>query len=320
MLVEYIDEHRDRFGVEPICQVLRDADVQIAPSTYYAAKSRPPSARAARDAELTEDIRVVHEANLGVYGARKIHAALNREGVEVARCTVERLMRAAGIQGIRRDKTRKTTFGDGAETDRPADLVKRAFTATAPNQLWVADLTYIRTHAGWAYAAFVLDVFSRRVVGWQVSTSLRTDLALDALDMGLWERRRAGQDITGLIHHSDAGVQYRAIRYTERLAEADAVASVGTVGDSYDNAMAEALNSLFKAECIRNPMMRPKGGWASIRDVEIAVAEYVDWYNHRRLHGEIGHLPPAEFEAAHWASHEPVSYVGEQVPVGAGSR
>ncbi len=320
MLVEHIDEHRDRFGVEPICQVLRDADVQIAPSTYYAAKSRPPSARAARDAELTEDIRVVHEANLGVYGARKIHAALNRDGVEVARCTVERLMRAAGIQGIRRDKTRKTTFGDGAETDRPADLVKRAFTATAPNQLWVADLTYIRTHAGWAYAAFVLDVFSRRVVGWQVSTSLRTDLALDALDMGLWERRRAGQDITGLIHHSDAGVQYRAIRYTERLAEADAVASVGTVGDSYDNAMAEALNSLFKAECIRNPMMRPKGGWASIRDVEIAVAEYVDWYNHRRLHGEIGHLPPAEFEAAHWASHEPVSYVGEQVPVGAGSR
>ena len=298
MLVEYIDEHRDRFGVEPICQVLRDADVQIAPSTYYAAKSRPPSARAVRDAELIEGIRVVHKANLGVYGARKIHAALNREGVEVARCTVERLMRAAGIQGIRRDKTRKTTFGDGAETDRPADLVKRAFTATAPNQLWVADLTYIRTHAGWTYAAFVLDVFSRRIVGWQVSTSLRTDLALDALDMGLWECRRAGQDITGLIHHSDAGVQYRAIRYTERLAEADAVASVGTVGDSYDNAMAEALNSLFKAECIRNPMMRPKGGWASIRYVEIAVAEYVDWYNHRRLHGEIGHIPPAEFEAA----------------------
>lgn len=244
----------------------------------------------------------------------------NREDVAVARCTVERLMRAAGIQGIRRDKTRKTTFGDGAETDRPADLVKRAFTATAPNQLWVADLTYIRTHAGWTYAAFVLDVFSRRVVGWQVSTSLRTDLALDALEMGLWERRRAGQDITGLIHHSDAGVQYRAIRYTERLAEADAVASVGTVGDSYDNAMAEALNSLFKAECIRNPVMRPKGGWASVRDVEIAVAEYVDWDNHRRLHGEIGHVPPAEFEAAHWASHKPVSYVGEQVPVGAGSR
>ena len=319
MLVEYIDEHRDRFGVEPICHVLRDAGMRVAPSTYYAAKARPPSARAVRDQALAEDIRVVHKANLGVYGARKVHAALNREGVEVARCTVERLMRQIGLQGIRRDKTRKTTLGEGAETDRPADLVKRAFTAAAPNQLWVADLTYIRTHAGWTYAAFVLDVFSRRVVGWQVSTSLRTDLALDALDMGLWERRRAGQDVTGLIHHSDAGVQYRAIRYTERLAEADAVASVGTVGDSYD-AMAEAFNSLFKAECIRNPAMRPTGGWASIRDIEIAIAEYVDWFNHRRLHGEIGQVPPAEYETAHWASHQPVNYVGEQVPTGAGSR
>lgn len=320
MLVEYIDGHRDRFGVEPICHVLRDADVQIAPSAYYAAKARPRSARAVRDAELTVDIRTAHRANLGVYGARKIHAELNREGIPVARCTVERLMRAAGVQGIRRDKTRKTTFGQGAETERPTDLVNRAFTATAPNQLWVADLTYIRTHAGWVYAAFVLDVFSRRVVGWQTSTSLRTDLALDALDMGFWERQRAGQDVIGLIHHSDAGVQYRAIRYTERLAEADAVASVGTVGDSYDNAMAEAFNSLFKAECIRNPVMRPKGGWASIRDVEIAVAEYIDWFNHRRLHGEIGLVPPVEFEAAHWASHAAVSYVGEQVPIRAGSR
>lgn len=320
MLVEYIDGHRDRFGVEPICRVLADVGAQIAPSTYYAAKVRPPSARTVRDAELMEDIRVVHKDNLGVYGARKVHAALNREGVEVARCTVERLMRAAGIQGIRRDKTRKTTFGEGVQTDRPADLVARKFVADAPNRLWVADLTYIRTHAGWVYAGFVLDVFSRRVVGWQVSTSLRTDLALDALDMGLWERQRAGQDVTGLIHHSDRGVQYRAIRYTERLAEADAVASVGTVGDSYDNAMAEAFNSLFKAECIRNPVMRPKGGWASIRDVEIAVAEYIDWFNHRRLHGEIGQVPPVQFETAHWASHEPVSYVGEQVPIEAGSR
>lgn len=163
-------------------------------------------------------------------------------------------------------------------------------------------------------------MFSRRVVGWQVSTSLRTDLALDALDMGLWERRRAGQDTTGLIHHSDAGVQYRAIRYTERLAEADAVASVGTVGDSYDNAMAEAFNSLFKAECIRNPAMRPKGGWASIKDLEIAVAEYVDWFNHRRLHGEIGHVPPVEFETTHWASHEVARYPEDQVPIGTGSR
>ena len=253
-----------------------------------------------RDAELVEDIKVAHKANLGVYGARKIHAELNREGIAVARCTVERLMRAAGLRGIPREKTRKTTVSGGAQTERPEDLVKRKFTATAPNQLWVADLTYVRTHAGWTYVAFVLDVFSRMVVGWQVSTSLRTDLALDALDMGLWARQRAGHDVTGLVHHSDRGVQYRAIRYTERLAEAEAVASVGSRGDSYDNAMAEALNSLFKAECIRNPVMRPNGGWKSVTDVEIAVAEYIDWYNHRRLHGELGLVPPAEFEANHW--------------------
>ena len=215
MIVAYIDEHRERvvegrpLGVEPIVEVLRTADVAIAPSTYYAAKSRPPSARSVRDAELVEDIKVAHRANLGVYGARKIHAELNREGVEVARCTVERLMRAEGLRGIPREKTRKTTIGDGAETERPEDLVDRKFVATAPNQLWVADLTYVRTHAGWAYVAFVLDVFSRMIVGWQVSTSLRTDLALDALDMGLWARQRAGQDVTGLIHHSDRGVQLR---------------------------------------------------------------------------------------------------------------
>ena len=179
---------------------------------------------------------------------------------------------------------------------------------TAPNQLWVADLTYVRTHAGWTYVAFVLDVFSRIIVGWQVSTNLRTDLALDALDMGLWARQRAGQDVTGLVHHSDRGAQYRAIRYTERLAEAEAVASVGSKGDSYDNAMAEALNSLFKAECIRNPVMRPNGGWKSVVDVEVAVAEYVDWYNHRRLHGEIGLVPPAEFETHHWATQPSEHY------------
>lgn len=314
MVVDYIDTHRDRLvegtklGVEPICEVLRDAGVQIAPSTYYAAKTRPPSARAVRDAELVEEIAACHRANLGVYGARKIHAELNRQGIRVARCTVERLMRAEGLRGITREKTRKTTVSEGAQTERPLDLVQRSFVATAPNQLWVADLTYVRTHAGWVYVAFVLDVFSRMIVGWQASTSLRTDLALDALDMGLWARQRAGRDVTGLIHHSDRGVQYRAIRYTERLAEAQAVASVGSKGDSYDNAMAEALNSLFKAECIRNPAMRPAGGWKNVTDVEIAVAEYVDWYNHRRLHGEIGLIPPAEFEAHHWNSNAPQHY------------
>ncbi|MDF1601920.1 IS3 family transposase [Nocardioides sp. YIM 152315] len=319
VLVDYIDQHRDRFGVEPICMVLKDAGVQIAPSTYYAAKKRPPSTRAVRDAELVVDIKTAHKANLGVYGARKIHAELNREGVSVARCTVERLMRAEGLRGIPREKTRKTTIGDGAETERPEDKVKRKFVATAPNQLWVADLTYVRTHAGWTYVAFVLDVFSRMIVGWQASTSLRTDLALDALDMGLWARQRSGQDVTGLIHHSDRGVQYRAIRYTERLAEAEAVASVGSKGDSYDNAMAEALNSLFKAECIRNPVMRPKGGWKNVGDVEIAVAEYVDWYNHRRLHGEIGLIPPAEFETNHWASQPAEHYRQDPVLTEAGT-
>jgi putative transposase len=308
VIVAYIDEHRDRvvegrrLGVEPICEVLRPAGVQIAPSTYYAAKTRPPSVRAVRDAALIPEIRQVHKDNLGVYGARKIHAELNRQGHSVARCTVERLMKAEGLRGIKREKGHHTTASEGAETERPADLVQRQFVATAPNQLWVADLTYIRTHSGWVYAAFVIDVFSRMVVGWQVSTSLRTDLALDALDMGLWARQRAGQDVTGLTHHSDRGVQYRAIRYTERLAEADAVASVGSKGDSYDNAMAEAFNSLFKAECIRNPAMRPNGGWKSVGDVEIAVAEYVDWFNHRRLHGQIQLVPPAEFEANHRAT------------------
>jgi transposase InsO family protein len=324
VLVDYIDQHRDRvvegrnLGVEPICAVLKDAGVQIAPSTYYAARSRVASARAVRDAELTEEIKTVHAENLGVYGARKVHAELRRKGIEVARCTVERLMQREGLRGIRREKTRKTTRSDGAETPRPLDLVERQFVAEAPNQLWVADLTYIRTYSGWVYAAFVLDVFSRMIVGWQVSTSLRTDLALDALDMGLWSRHRAGQDLTGLTHHSDRGVQYRALRYTERLAEAEAVASVGSRGDSYDNAMAEAFNSLFKAECVRNPVMR-KSGWRSIADVEITVAEYIDWYNHRRLHGEIGHVPPAEFETAFWAVQEAQHYPENPVLTEAGT-
>lgn len=326
MVVEYIDAYRDRrvegrpLGVEPIIDVLADAGVEIAPSTYYATKKRPRSARAVRDADLIGKIRQVHTDNLGVYGARKVHAALVRHGEQVARCTVERLMRADGLQGITRAKGRTTTQSQGAETPRPTDRVERRFSAEAPNRLWVADLTYIKTHAGWVYAAFVLDVFSRRITGWQVSTSLHTDLALDALDMGLWARRRAGHDLAGLVHHSDRGVQYRAIRYTERLADAEAVASVGSKGDSYDNAMAEALNSLFKAECIRNPAMRPNGGWKNIADVEIAVAEYVDWYNHRRLHGEIGHVPPAEYETTYWATAGSDPYPEDRVLIETGTK
>jgi putative transposase len=270
--------------------VLKDAGVQIAPSTYYAAKTRPPSARSLTDAATTAMIERVHAENFGVYGARKVHAELHRRGHGVARCTVQRLMRTAGLRGITGAKGPRTTVpGSGPDT-RP-DLVDRAFTATGPDQLWVADITYCRTFAGWVYAAFVIDVYSRRVVGWQLSKSLRTDLALDALEMGIWTRRRSGRDLGGLIHHSDKGSQYVAVRYTQRLAEAGAVASVGSTGDSYDNALAEAFNSLFKAELVRN-----KGPWKSIDDLEIAVAEYIDWFNHRRLHGEIGLIPPAEHE------------------------
>lgn len=232
-----------------------------------------------------------------MYGIKKVWAQLGREGGaggrQIARCTVSRLMKDAGLRGVSRVKTPTTTRrGTGPDT-RP-DLVDREFTATAPNQLWVADITYVRTFSGWVYASFVLDVFSRQIVGWQLSTNLYTDLALDALNMGIWTRQHGGADLTDLIHHSDRSVQYTAIRYTERLADVEAVASVGSIGDSYDNAMAEALNSLFKAELVRN-----KGPWHGINDLEIAVAEYVDWYNHRRLHGELGLIPPAEYEARH---------------------
>ncbi|MFJ4761516.1 IS3 family transposase [Kocuria marina] len=302
-VVAYIDAHKGEYGVEPICKVL-----QVAPSTYYAAKTRPPSARSVSDAATTAVITKVHAENYGVYGITKVHAALRRNGHRVARCTVHRLMRAAGLRGIIRAKGPRTTVaGTGPET-RP-DLVERSFTAAAPDRLWVADITYCRTFAGWVYAAFVIDVFSRRVVGWQLSTSLRTDLALDALEMGLWTRSHDGHDTSGVVHHSDKGVQYVAVRYTQRLAEAGAVASVGSTGDSYDNALAEAFNSLFKAELIRN-----KGPWKSIDDLEIAVAEYVDWFNHRRLHGEIGLVPPIEFEDAYYRHHTAPATAGAALP------
>lgn len=277
--------------------MLKDADVPIAPSTYYATKTRPASARSVRDAQITAVITRVHEENYGVYGIRKVWAQVGREGGvdgrPVARCSVARLMKAAGLRGISRVKVPRTTVRATTPDARP-DLVERQFTAPASNRLWVADITYVKTHSGWVYAAFVLDVFSRRIVGWQLSRNLYTDLALDALNMGIWCRSRTGADLSQLIHHSDRGVQYLAVRYTERLAEADVVASVGSVGDSYDNAMAEAFNSLFKAELVRN-----KGPWQGICDLEIAVAEYIDWYNHRRLHGELGLVPPAEYEALH---------------------
>jgi putative transposase len=293
MKVAFVDSQQQEHGVQPVLQALEDTPAQIAPSTYYAVKTRPASARSRRDAELTAMIKQIHAANYGVYGARKIWHELHRHGVRVARCTVERLMREAGLRGLLRDKSPRTTR-PAAETDRPRDLVKRDFTAGSPNQLWVADLTYVRTAVGWVYAAFVLDVFSRMIVGWQVATSLYTDLALDALKMAIWRRENQGADLGGLVHHSDRGVQYRAIRYSQRLAEAGAVASVGSKGDSFDNAMAEAFNSLFKAELVRN-----KGPWRGLDDLEMATVEYIDWYNNRRLHGELGHVPPAEHEALH---------------------
>ena len=296
-MTRYIDNHKEEFGVEPICRVL-----QFAPATYYAASSRPASARQRRDEELKVEVGRVWEENRRVYGADKVWTQLKREGTAIARCTVERLMRELGIAGVVRGKVVRTTFGDETAV-RPADLVERQFRAEAPNRLWVADLTYVKTHSGWVYVAFVVDVFSRYVVGWQVSRSLRTDLALDALEMALWGRR----EVKGLVHHSDRGGQYLAIRYTERLAEAGAVTSVGSRGDSYDNALAESFHGLYKAELIRKD-----GPWRGLDDVEFATLNYVDWFNQRRLHGEIGMVPPAEFEASYYALSAPASVAGTQ--------
>ena len=286
--MRFIAEHQERWGVEPICR-----ELQVAPSSYYAAIRRPPSARGRRDEMLRVAIRRAWDEHRQVYGADKVWAQLKREGTTVARCTVERLMRQLGLRGAVRGKaTVRTTIGDEARS-RPLDLVARQFRAPAPNRLWVADLTYVKTHGGWVYVAFMVDVCSRLVVGWQASRSLRTDLALDALEMALWARRPTR--LAGLIHHSDRGVQYLAIRYTERLAEAGAVPSVGSRGDSYDNALAESFNGLYKTELIRL-----RGPWRGLDDVEYATLEYVDWFNRRRLHGELGMVPPAEFEAAYF--------------------
>jgi putative transposase len=286
-VIRYIDAHRDQFGVEPICTTL-----QVAPSTYYAAKQRPPCARRLRDEQLKREIARVWQANFSVYGADKIWTQLNREGIRVARCTVERLMRQLGLRGVRRGTKHRTTIPDELAA-RPADLVERQFHASAPNRLWVADLTYVKTHTGWVYVAFVVDVFSRFVVGWQASTSLRSDLALDALEMATFAR--GDEDLTQLVHHSDRGVQYLSIRYTERLGEAGIANSVGSRGDSYDNALAESFNGLYKTELIRN-----KGPWRGLDDVEFATLEYVDWFNHQRLHTEIGKIPPAELETTYY--------------------
>ena len=293
-MIAYIDDHRDHYGVEPICAVL-----PIAPSTYYEHKARetepermPP--RVQRDEALKAEIHRVWTENFQVYGARKVWRQLNREGIAVARCTVERLMRDMGLQGVVRGRRCRTTTGADT-TDRPLDRVNRQFTASRPNQLWVADITYVATWSGFVYVAFVVDVYARRIVGWRVSRSLRTELVLDALEQALWARR----DTEGLVHHSDRGCQYLSVRYTERLAETGIEASVGSRGDSYDNALAETINGLYKAEVIYR-----RGPWKNMEAVEYATLEWVDWFNQRRLLEPIGNVPPAELEAAYYRQLE----------------
>jgi putative transposase len=284
-MTTFIDEQRARWGVEPICRTL-----QVAPSSYYAAKVRPPSARAVRDEAVTDALVRIHRANFGVYGVRKAWRTLQRLGIPAGRDQVARLMRAVGLCGATRTKRIRTTQ-PAPVSQRPADLVERVFAAVAPNRLWVADLTYVWTRTGFVYTAFVVDVFSRAIVGWRVAASLHAELALDALEMAIWAR---GPDLPALVHHSDRGVQYLAIRYTERLAEAEAVSSVGSRGDSYDNALAETVNGLYKAELINR-----QGPWRSVDQVEVATAEWVAFWNTRRLHSACGDVPPAEFEAAY---------------------
>ena len=289
-MTAFIDEHRDVFGVEPICQVL-----PIAPSTYYtqAARRVDPDLRpnrAWRDDALCQEIRRVWDENKQVYGVRKVWKQLRREGHGTARCTVERLMRRLGLRGVIRGRTVKTTVSDKA-TPCPLDKVNRQFRAARPNALWVSDFTYVSTWQGFVYVAFVIDVFARRIVGWKVSSSARTDFVLDALEQALHARRPAGDE--GLIHHSDRGVQYVSIRYSERLAEAGIEPSVGSVGDSYDNALAETINGLYKAEVIH------RRSWRNLEAVELATLDWVDWFNHKRLLGPIGNIPPAEAEAVY---------------------
>ncbi len=294
-MTRFIDDHRGEYGVESICRV-----IPIAPSTYYEQKAResdpsrvPP--RAQRDAFFAGEIQRVWDDNQEVYGARKVWLQLRREGFVIARCTVARLMAQMGLRGVVRGKRRPITTVGGANDERPLDLVNREFVASRPNQLWIADFTYVPTWIGFVYVAFVIDVFARMIVGWRVSSSMSGELTLDALEQALWARDRNGE----LIHHSDRGSQYLAIRYSERLAEEGIDPSVGSVGDSYDNAMAESIIGLFKAEVIR-----PKGPWRGLEAVEYATLEWVDWFNNRRLLGPIGDIPPVEFETAYYDSLE----------------
>ncbi|WP_235020254.1 IS3 family transposase [Ruania rhizosphaerae] len=298
-IVAFVEANKDdvvagrRLGVEPICKVL-----QMAPSTYYAARNRPPSARALQDADLGPALRQLWEENYRVYGARKLWKAARRAGYDVGRDQVARLMRVEGIAGVVRTKRVRTTRPDPVAPRHP-DLVKRDFTASAPNQLWVTDLTFVPTWAGVAYVCFIIDAFSRMIVGWRVAAHMRTQMVLDAIEMARWSR---GTQLTGLRCHSDAGSQFTSLRYGERLAEIGAVPSIGTVGDSYDNALAETVNGYYKTELIRGPARDERGPWKSVEDVELATLGWVHWHNTERLHGYLGDQPPAEYEQAHYAA------------------
>ena len=305
-MIEFIDTFKDRFGIEPICRVLCEHGCGIAPSTYHASKTRPRSQRAARDEVVLAHVERVHTSpRIGrrLYGARKVWHELAREHARgehpelgpVPRCQVERLMRAHGLVGARRGRPFITTRPDPTVAARPADLVKRDFTAAAPNRLWVVDFTYVPTWSGTVFTAFVTDVFSRRIVGWRTKATMPTELPLDALEMALWTRAQADQLVDGLVHHSDAGSQYTAIRYNDRLADAGAVASIGTVGDSYDNALAETTIGLYKTECVRH-----EGPWQGADDLELATLNWVWWFNNVRLHSALGYVPPVEFEDDHY--------------------
>ena len=291
-MVEFIDRHRDQYGVESIC-----AQLPIAPSQYYEHKARVTDpdrrpSRLRRDETLMSAICRVHEENFGVYGARKVWRQLAREDTVVARCTVERLMRVLGLQGVVRGRKCRTTIAN-EHAERPLDRVNRQFEATHPNELWVADFTYVATWSGFVYVALVIDVFARRIIGWRVARSMSAELVLDALEQAIWSR----SGIHGVVHHSDRGSQYLSIRYSERLAEIGAQPSVGSVGDSYDNALAETVIGLFKTEIIHR-----RGPWRNLDAVEYATLEWVDWFNHRRLLEPIGNIPPAELEAAYYQS------------------
>ena len=299
-MVDYIDQHREVYGVEPICAVL-----PIASSTYYDNKKRPPSARAIRDAVMMPILLALFQANYKVYGVRKLWVAATRAGHDIGRDQVGRLMKQLGIQGVSRRRKVRTTIPDDA-ADRPEDLVDRDFTADRPNQLWVTDLTYVPTWGGMGYVCFIIDAFSRMIVGWRVAAHMRTAMVLDAVEMARWSR---GARLEGLVAHSDAGSQYTSIRYGERLDEIGAVPSIGSVGDSYDNALAESVNSLYKTELIYGP---DQGPWKTVEEVELATLLWVRWYNEQRIHGYLDNVPPAEYEDAYHAERSGKQLIGNQ--------